>query len=90
MDYTFATQYPQIKFSNDATFCFDQIIPSVSSMVACSYGLHRKIAQMQGNMLLNAVYCIKTQLGISDASYSQSDEFSVFGTGQGSSSSPSI
>jgi hypothetical protein len=90
MDYTFATRYPHIKFSNDATSCFDRIIPSVSSMVARSYGLHRNIAQMQGNMLLNAVYCIKTQLGISDASYSHSDEFPVFGTGQGSSSSPSI
>jgi hypothetical protein len=59
-------------------------------MVARSYGLHRNIAQMQGNMLLNAVYCIKTQLGISDASYSHSDESPVFGTGQGSSSSPFI
>jgi hypothetical protein len=60
------------------------------SMVACSYGLHHNIAQMQGNVLLNAVYRIKTQLGISDASYSHSDEFQVFGTGQDSSSSPSI
>jgi hypothetical protein len=93
MDYTFATRYPHIKFSNNATSCFDRIIPSVSSIVARSYGLHRNITQMQGNMLLNAVYrikSIKTQLGISDDSYSHSDEFPVFGTGQGSSSSPSI
>jgi exonuclease III len=90
MDYTFATRHPHIKFSNDATSCFDRIIPSVSSIVARSYGLHRNIAHIQGNMLLNAVYRIKTQLGISEASYSHSDEFPVFGTGQGSSSSPSI
>jgi exonuclease III len=90
MDYTFATRYPHIKFSNDATSCFDRIIPSVSSIIARSYGLHRNIANMQGNMLLNAVYKIKTQLGISDASYSHSEESPIFGTGQGSSSSPSI
>ncbi len=90
MDYTFATRYPHIKFSNDATSCFDRIIPSISSMVSRSYGLPRNIAQMQGNMLHKAVYRIKTQLGISDASYSHSDELPIFGTGQGSSSSPSI
>jgi len=90
MDYNFATRFPHIKFSNDATSCFDRIIPSVSSIIARSYGLHRNIAQLHGNMLLNAVYRIKTQLGISDASYSHSDEFPIFGTGQGSSSSPSI
>jgi hypothetical protein len=33
---------------------------------------------------------IKTQLGISNASYSHTDANPVFGTGQGSSSSPSI
>jgi exonuclease III len=90
MDYTYATRYPHIKFSNDATSCFDRIIPSVSSIIARSYGLHRNIANMQGNMLLNAIYKIKTQLGISEASYSHTDEFPIFGTGQGSSSSPSI
>jgi hypothetical protein len=37
MDYTFATGYPDIKFSNDATSCFDQIIPSVSSMVVVRF-----------------------------------------------------
>jgi hypothetical protein len=53
--------------------------------------MHHNITQMQGNMLLKAVYCIKTQqLDISDASYSHSDKFPVFGMGQGSSSSPSI
>jgi hypothetical protein len=90
MDYTFATRHPHIKFSNDATSCFDRIIPSVSSIVARSYGLHRNIAQLHGNMLLHAVYRIKIQLCISDDYYSHSDEFQVFGTGQGSSSSPSI
>jgi hypothetical protein len=56
MDYTYATRYPHMKFSDDATSCFDQIIPSVSSIIARSYGLHKNIAQLQGDMLQHAVY----------------------------------
>jgi hypothetical protein len=90
MDYTYATRCPHIKFSNDATSCFDRIIPSVSSIIARSYSLHKNVAKLQGDMLQQAVYRIKTQLGISNASYSHTDANPVFGTGQGSSSSPSI
>jgi hypothetical protein len=63
MDYTYATQFPHIKFSDDAPSCFNRIIPSVSSIVAWSYGLHHNIASIQGDMLQHAVYRIKTQLG---------------------------
>jgi hypothetical protein len=41
-------------------------------------------------MLLQAVYRIKTQLGIFKGSYSHSDNSPVFGTGQGSKSSTHI
>jgi hypothetical protein len=39
-------------------------------------------------MLEQATYWIKTQLGISSGSYSHTDEWPVFGTGQGSCASP--
>jgi hypothetical protein len=47
-------------------------------------GLHKNIAKTHGTMLEQAVYRIKTQLGISVGSYSHSEEWLVFGTGQGS------
>ena len=81
---------PHIKFGNDATSCFDRIIPSVSSILMRAYGLHRNIATLHGDMLQQAVYRIKTKLGISTTSYSHCDEFPIVGTGQGSSSSPTI
>jgi hypothetical protein len=76
------------QFNNDATSCYDQIIPSVSNIMARSMGLHSNIAQIHGDMLEGAVYCIKTQMGVSKGSYCHSPENPVFGTGQGSCASP--
>jgi exonuclease III len=87
-DYASLTRWPEIKFSNDATSCYDRIIPSVSNVIARSMGLHKNIAKIHGSMLEHAVYRIKTQLGISTDSYTHSDGSPVFGTGQGSTASP--
>jgi hypothetical protein len=57
-DYTARTRWPSIKFNNDATLCYNRIIPSVSNIMACSMGLHSNIAQLHANMLEGAVYCI--------------------------------
>jgi hypothetical protein len=87
-DYASLTRWPEIKFSNDATSCYDWIIPSVSNVIARSMGLHKNIAKIHGSMLESAVYRIKTQLGLSTGSYSHSNDCPVFGTGQGSCASP--
>jgi hypothetical protein len=86
-DYAIMTRTNHIKFANDAGLCYDRIIPSPSNILARSRGLHRNIAKLHGSMLQNAVYHIKTQLGISTHHYSHSPAFPVFGTGQGSRSS---
>ena len=87
-DYAALTRWPSIKFNNDATSCYDRIIPSVSNVIARSMGLHTNIAQIHGDMLENAVYRIKTQLGISKGHYSHTTDSPVFGSGQGSCASP--
>ena len=87
-DYAALTRWPAIKFNNDATSCYDRIIPSISNVIARSMGLHKNIAQIHGDMLASAVYRIKTQLGVSLGSYSYSVDSPVFGTGQGSCASP--
>ena len=89
-DYASLTRWPEIKFSNDATSCYDRIIPSVSNILARAMGLHHNIADIHGSMLSKAIYRIKTQLGVSSGSYSHSDEYPIFGTGQGSCASPLI
>jgi hypothetical protein len=87
-DYAALTRWPAIKFNNDATSCYDRILPSVSNITARSMGFHSHVAQIHGDLLEQAVYRIKTQLGISDGSYSHSLIDPVFGTGQGSCASP--
>jgi hypothetical protein len=87
-DYASLTRWPELKFSNDATLCYDRIIPSISNVIARSMGLHKNIAEIHGSMLEQAVYRIKTQLGISQGYYSHTEEWPVFGTGQGSCASP--
>jgi hypothetical protein len=50
-------------------------------------GMRRNICINNSTTLQHATYLIKTQLGISDASYSHSDLQPIFGTGQGSANS---
>jgi endonuclease/exonuclease/phosphatase family metal-dependent hydrolase len=87
-DYATLTRWPEIIFSNDATSCYDRIVPSVSNVIARSMGLHKHIANIHGTMLEQAVYRIKTQLGISTGFYFHSPNWPVYGTGQGSCASP--
>jgi hypothetical protein len=79
-----------LKFSNDAKACYDRIVVNLASIVSRSFGLHHNISTIQGHMLQQAIYRIKTQLGISKGSYSHSNDSPVFGTGQGSKSSTHI
>jgi hypothetical protein len=89
-DYANLTRFDSIKFSNDAGSCYDRIVASPSNVIARSMGLHKNIATLHGNMLQHATYRIKTQLGVSSASYCHCCSCPIFGTGQGSCSSPSI
>jgi hypothetical protein len=72
----------------DATSCFDQIIPSIASLVSRSYGMHRTLCIVHARFLEDAKYLLRTKLGISEESYSHCEEYPIYGTGQGSSNSP--
>jgi exonuclease III len=80
----------QVTFHNDATSCYDRIIISLANLVARRFGMPEEIAKLHGTTLEQMRYYVSTALGISKDSYSHSDESPVYGTGQGSCSSPSI
>jgi hypothetical protein len=65
-------------------------VVNLASIVSHSFGLHSNVTTVQGTMLEEAVYRIKTQMGISEGFYQHSDDSQVHGTGQGSKSSPPI
>ena len=69
---------------NDATACFDRMIPSLVMMLALrANGVPSAITQIVGNTLANMRYKIKTKLGISNRHYSHTAANPIYGTGQG-------
>jgi hypothetical protein len=80
----------QVTFHNDATSCYDRIIIALANLVACRFGMPEEIAKLHGVTLEKMKYHVSTALGILDDTYSHSEEFPVYGMGQGSCSSPSI
>jgi hypothetical protein len=69
---------------------YNRIIPSIASLASRSYGQHRHLCFIHGQFLRNAQFLLKTKLGLSTESYSHCAEYPIYGTGQGSMSSPTI
>ena len=53
-----------IKNTEDATACYDRIIPGVWNLASRSHGMHRYIALVQGETLAEASYHVKTTMGL--------------------------
>jgi exonuclease III len=74
----------------DATACYDRIIPNLAMMVSRRFGVAKQATECNAQTLQRARYHIKTELGLSETSYSHSQEIPIYGTGQGSGNSPMI
>jgi hypothetical protein len=81
---------PLIKNAEDATACYDRIIPGVGNLASRAHGLHRHVAIVQGKTLEEVRYHLKTQLGVTDDHYKHCEVSPVYGTGQGSGNSPTV
>ena len=81
---------PCIKNTEDATACYDRIIPSLGNLASRGYGLHRCVALVQGSTLSEAKYHLKTKFGITEEFYRHCEFHPIYGTGQGSGNSPTI
>jgi hypothetical protein len=77
-------------FDNDATGCYDCIIVALGMITALRLQMPRGPVQMHAKALSNMRHFIKTAHGISTAFYHSLKSFLLFGTGQGSSASPSM
>jgi hypothetical protein len=73
---------------NDATACFDRMIPSLVMLSLRAYGVPEPVVTLMGTTLEKMRYRIKTKIGISTRSYGHTEEQPIFGTGQGSAGSP--
>ena len=75
------------RFQNDLKSCFDRIISRLAQVNNQSYGLPEEIARIIGTFLHEAIYYIKTAMGVSEAGYQHTRDIGVWGTGQGSAAS---
>jgi hypothetical protein len=81
---------PIVMNAEDATACYDHIIPGLGNLASRSHGLHRLIAIVQGKTLSEVRYHLKTQLGVTDEFYQHCTISPIDGTGQGSGNSPTV
>eukprot|EP00957_Ditylum_brightwellii_P172890 13162357-Ditylum_brightwellii.AAC.1 len=79
-----------INFDNDATACYDRIVPNINDLIGQKKGLHRNLTFVHALTLAEAKFKLKTALGVSDDFYQHCQAFPIYGTGQGSTNSPTI
>jgi hypothetical protein len=79
-----------IQTNYDATSCYDWIIPNLAALVSQRFGVPQPVAQTNVCTLEKAKYRLRTEIGLSQESYSHTEEHPIYGTGQGSGNSPMI
>jgi hypothetical protein len=76
-------------FDNDAKACYDRIITSMTSVCAQRLGMKPVNVGLHARTLQQAKYRLKTSLGTSETSYSNTKENPLYGLGQGSTAAAS-
>jgi hypothetical protein len=89
-DVSYTTRRTIISIDNDASSCFDRMLPSLVTLNSQTYGLPRELATLHGATLKAMKYHLRTTMGISTTFYSHTKEYPIFGTGQGSGNSPVV
>ena len=69
------------RFQNDLKSCFDRIISHLAQVNNQSYGLPAEIAKLIGTFLHQAIYYIKTGMGVLTTEYKHTRELEVLETG---------
>ena len=84
------SRYPLALTSYDAMACYDRIIPSLAMLVSRKYGVDKSVTKANSETLRNAIYRIKTDVGLAETGYTHDNDRPIYGTGQGSGNSPAI
>jgi hypothetical protein len=85
-----ASRKPLVSINYDATACYDRIIPNLGMIFSRKFGVPATVTKTNAVTLEGAQYRIRTELRLSQDSYSHSSENPIYGTGQGSTNSSSI
>jgi hypothetical protein len=85
-----ASRKPQVNGKEDATACFDRIIPNCAVLASRAFGVPKQVTAVWAKTLKEAKFHLRTMLGITEEEYSHSEEYPIYGTGQGSGNSPVV
>ena len=82
-----STRIMLVRFNNEATTCFDRIMPYIFNPCLQSYQILPEFIALLGDLLIYAKYAIKITNTISKETYSLKEKSPVHGLGQGSTTS---
>lgn len=88
LDFARVTKTPSVLLSNDATGCYDCIIPIIAKLVSKSVGLPDPSSESLHQTLINSWHKVRTGYGQSLVKFGSCESDSLNGTGQGSGASP--
>jgi hypothetical protein len=86
----YASRKSLINFDNDASSCYDRIIPALASLIGQKFGMHWNVIFVHATTLEETKYKLKTSMVVLDKFYASCQAFPIYGTGQGSGNSPAI
>eukprot|EP00957_Ditylum_brightwellii_P114469 8728074-Ditylum_brightwellii.AAC.1 len=81
-DISYSSRKSLINFDNDAASCYDRILPNISRLAACKFGLHKNVMFVHATTLEQGKYCLKTALGVGDEYYQHCQLYPIYGSGQ--------
>jgi hypothetical protein len=67
---------------NDATACFDRMLPSLVMISLRAYGVPEELVTLIGKMLENMCYKIKTKIGISNTNTRKTHRYMALDKGE--------
>jgi exonuclease III len=79
-----------VQTNYDAMSCYDRIIPNLAMLVSRKFGVPKAITHTNATTLEKAKYHIRTEMGVAETGYVHTNEWPIYGTGQGSGNSPMI
>ena len=71
-------------FANDATACFDRMVPAISTIIAMKYGMHPNVMISRNMTMEDMEHAIRTKHGDSTITYKEeSGDYKLAGVTQG-------
>ena len=84
------TRKTLVQTNYDAASCYDRIVPNLAMVASQTFGVPKSVTASNARTLKYARYHIRTDMGLSEESYTHTSDHPIFGTGQGSGNSPAI